>query len=132
MAKVDCASVGPDGLESHLVSNKGFPDEALSTSPPDLTVASNPPELPMARITQPRLPHPSRPGPIDFPGRPLTQSFVRTNLVVIVDPSIDAPLLGPRILGGWLGCLGFEHPMHLLVPAILFGMTWRYELHSDA
>ena len=132
MAKIDSASAAPDGLEPHLVPNKGFPHEALSPSPLDLTVASNPPQFPMARVTQPRLPLRLGPGPINFPGRPLAQSFVRTNLVVTVDPAIGAPLLGPRILRAWLGCFGLQNPMHLLVPAILLGMTWRNELHSDA
>lgn len=120
-------------LQSHRVSDEGFPHKAFAPAPFDLAIASH------------LAPHRSwwvfwkylastrqAFGSINFPWRPLPQSLVGPNLVVTSDPSPGPPLLRSHI-GRRGSCrFGFEHPMHLFVRPILFRMPRSYELDLDS
>lgn len=119
-------------FQSDLVADERFPDEPFASSPLDLPVASDPPYGVVPWIAQQHTPRRRRFRTILLSRDSLTQSFVRANVVVGSDPTIAAPLLSPQIARRRARRLGFEHPVHLLVGSILFGMPWRDKFDPDA
>ena len=129
--QIDQTLAGSGWLESHRIPNERFSDKSLSSLPPDLSIASNAPHLPQTRVPYSGQSPALALAAIDLCGRPLTQRFVRSHLVVSSDPSIRAPLLRSPMNRRKPCRFGLEHPMHLFVSAILFGMSWSDKFHSN-
>ena len=129
-------SYRPSALASlsqpHWISNKSLSHKPLLSLPTDLAIAPYPAHLPVVGISQ-GCTRRSRSRPtINFSRRSLLQSFVRSYLVVSVSPPIYPPLLGAQIPRSGFRRLGFEHPVHLFVCSILFGVPRSNELDLDA
>jgi hypothetical protein len=120
--KIDQRLAPNAGLQSHQVSNKSFSHKSLSATPFDLSIAAHPSHYPMLWIKHFGLPIPSWSWAIELGWRPLGQRLMGSDLIVGFDPPIRTPLLCPAMTRGRPRRLGLEHPVHLFVPAILFGM----------
>ncbi len=60
------------------------------------------------------------------------QRLVRTLVVELMAPALEAALLGGKIDRGRLGGLGFEIAVHALVGAVVLRRGRPAELHLDA
>ena len=120
-------------LQSHRVPNEGFPHKAFAPAPFDLAIASHlAPHRSWWVLGKYLASTRQAFWSINFPWRPLPQSFVGPNLIVASDPSPGPPLLRSHIARRGSCRFGFEHPMHLFVRPILFWMPRSYELDLDS
>src|ERR1043166_5854819 len=118
-------------LEADRISYQCLSDKSFASAPLDLSFAPHSTPLPTLRVLQHYLAGPRRPPTIHFCWHPLSQSLVRTNLVVSPSPSIGSSLLSSRVARSQSCRLGLQQPMHLFVPSVLFGMSWSYEFHTN-
>ena len=70
-------------------------------------------------------------GPINPPGHALAQGFVRTLVVVALDPCVHSAFLRPEGACRWAGCIGFENAMHLFVCGVVLRMRSSDKLHCN-
>jgi hypothetical protein len=110
-------------LESHIVANECFSYKSLTTLPFDLPIAPDPPHDPMSRIPYRFLPSIASPPMIYLYRRSLCQPFVGSHMIVGSNPPIRPSLLRSPIARCRTCRFGLQHPMHLLVRAVLFGMA---------
>jgi hypothetical protein len=115
---------GGQPLESDLASHHGLAHKTQAPLPPDLAIAAHAALLPSCRILH--LRHalgPITPATLVMLRRSfLPQRLVRSFLIVNLSPTIQPPLLRPRVAGGRSRRLRLQHPVHLLVRAIVLGM----------
>src|SRR5262249_17781940 len=74
----------------------------------------------------------SRRGDEERGRRPLTQGFMGTHLVVLVEEAVEARLLGAHARCRWLGSGLLERPVEALVAAVLLRLTGLDALGLDA
>jgi hypothetical protein len=118
--------------QTNRISDEGFANKSFAPPPFDLPVAPYSAHFPLFRIHQHYLPGLRRPAAINLRGHPLSQSFVGPNPVVNRSPSVGAPLLSARMLRSRSGRLGLEDSMHLLVPAVLFWVSWSDKFDANS
>src|SRR5882757_2752545 len=118
-------------LQSYRIPDQCFADKPFAPSPFDLPVAPHAAHRPTAWIAQRHTARWPRLRTINLGGRALSQSLVGTDFVVGLGPAIRPPLLRPWVTRSRPRRLGLHHPMHLLVPTILFWMPWRDEFHPN-
>ena len=129
--EVDLALSSALGFQPYRIPDERFPHKALPPLPFDLSVAAHSTHSPVRAIAQSCAPRVTWSGTIDLRRRSVLQSFVRTNPVVDVHPTVGAPLLRSPMARGWACRFGLEHPMHLLVGSILFRMPRRNEFDPN-
>jgi hypothetical protein len=118
-------------LESHVITNESFPNESLAALPFDLPIAPDPPHDPMSPISYRFLPPIDSPPTIYLHRCSLCQPFVGSHAIVSPNPPIRPPLLRSPIARCRMRRFGLEHPMHLLVCTVLFGMARRDKFDSN-
>src|ERR1700677_4490721 len=125
VSEIDAMHAGPYRLETDPASDKRFADKSFSAPPLDFPIAADLPLFPGCWILQERsvLGHGS--GAVAVPAfrHRLTQRLVRTQPAVIIDTTGGPVLLALRRRGHGPGCLRFEHPVHLFVGSVVFGMS---------
>ena len=122
-----------DLFQSHQFADKGSSDKTLSPSPFDVSTVAHSPCVPCAWIVHfgQLLRHGLIAGPINPPGHALAQGFVRTLVVVALDPCVSSAFLRPEGACRWAGCIGFENAMHLFVCGVVLRMRPSDKLHCN-
>src|ERR1700679_2462626 len=114
-----------DGLQTDPMSDEGFADKSFSSSPFDFSVAADLPLRPSCRMAQGRSWIGCARQTLAIPASRhfLPQGLMRTNLVVVPDPTGGAVLLPPASRGHGPGRFRFEHAMHLFVSPVVFRVS---------
>ena len=130
-SKIDQRLAAKTRLQPDRIADKGFTHKPLAATPFDLTIAAHPPHGPRPGITHLGSPGLTWSAAIELGWRPLRQRFMGPDLIINFDPAVRTPLLRPAMTRRRFGCLRLEHPVHLFVSAILFGMPRINKLHTD-
>ena len=132
--KIDGVDAQLEWFESETTAHEGFADKTLPPAPLDLAVAANLTLWPRAWIAQQDLAAGSPPAssaiPLDW--QFLAKRLMRSNPIVGIDPTGGAMLLPLARDRRRVSRLRLEHPVHLLVTAVVFGMARPRQLHPDA
>ena len=120
-----------DGFEAEAVSNEGTAQPAFAAVPVSVAIGIDQNTRPKFWI---------RPGcqsrweaatafAVEFRGHALAESRVRTCMVVVMTPTIEAALLGQSAPGRWTSGGRFEHAVHLLVRGVVLWTCGAGVLH---
>lgn len=118
-------------LEADWITYEWLSDKPFSALPFDLSVAPYTSHLPVCGVPQPNPSPLRRFGAVKFGRRSLPQCLVWSHLVVSFGPTGRPPLLRTSVLRSRSCCLGLEHPVHLFVCSVLFGMPGSNELDMN-
>ena len=133
VVKINAPVILPPGFEGNLLSDESFADKATSSLPVDLAIGTYAFGRPAARVTRRSGSAVMPPTPvIDLVGRNETKGFMRTLLVVFLQP-----VLKPSLLGLWGSCgrsggIRFEFPMPLFMRGIVSRPRPAAESGQDA
>ena len=107
IVEVDAPTILPPGFETDGLADEGLADEATASQPLNLAIGSHTAVAPTAWVTWRLCSTITPPTPvINLGGRDQTEGFMRTLLVVSMQPALQTPLLGGRGRGrrpvdGW-------------------------------
>ena len=105
-----------------------------SSAPANGTVGNDPPFGPVPWINQRRQSF--RVGPPTFAiqsgWHPLTKRFMRTLVIIVIDPATGAPLLASGCGRGRSSHFGLVNPMHLFMSPVVLGLGSSGKLDVNA
>src|SRR5213083_477380 len=121
-------------LETYALPSKGSANDPHASAPTDVATGGDPTREPTVRIFQF-----GQTGPVAAPtlaiqggGHPLPQRFMRSLMIVVVDPAGSAPLLAARRGRRRRGHFGFVNAMHLFMGSVVLRPGAAGELDADA
>src|SRR3954467_1243547 len=118
-----------DGFKTDALSDESFSDKARASSPADLPITPNPANLVTGRVVPfwQTAGKRRRAFPVPLRGCFLSQSLVRTKLVVTSQPEGGPMLLAPPRLGRRPGGFPLQDAMKLFVRSIILRSSWPGE-----
>ena len=134
IGKSDSVNTRLEWFEPDELTNEGFADKALASSPSDFPVAAYPANLITRSIMyfgQARR-ELSPAFAVPFGRQGLSQCFVRTFVIVAPQPTCAAVLLAAPCVSSGLGGFSFQDPMKLFVRSILLWTGRPDQFDADA
>jgi hypothetical protein len=132
--KIDRPNSSPQTPEGYCLSDESFPHKTFAPGPTNLSIAANPPALIARPISQHGQP-PRKPPPtlaIQLPRSSLTQCFVGSGSIVVLEPGRSPMLLPSPAPGSRAYGFPFQYSVKLFVGSVVLRMRWPRELHSYA